>query len=81
MSATAVPETAAKPKPKPKPRLKRSSSPRKSQSTPALSREAIASQTAAFLKSGNKIQKIPTGVSGQQNVAGPKHIVLKKRTH
>ncbi len=64
-----------------KPKLKRSSAPKKSASTPALSREAIASQTAAFLKSGKKIEKIPTGVSGQQNVAGPKHIVLKKRTH
>ncbi len=77
MSATPATKPAAKPKPK----LKRSSAPKKSQATPAVSREAIASQTAAFLKSGKKIEKIPTGVSGQQNVAGPKHIVLKKRTH
>lgn len=31
---------------------------------------------AAFLRAGGKIQQIPTGVSGQQNMAGPKHITL-----
>jgi hypothetical protein len=36
----------------------------------------IAEETAIFLKSGGKIQQIPTGVSGQVNLAGPKHIKL-----
>ena len=36
----------------------------------------IEEQTAAFLKSGGAIQQIPTGVSGQTNLAGPKHITL-----
>lgn len=41
---------------------------------------SIEEQTAAFLKSGGKIQQIPTGVSGQTNLAGPKHITLGKKT-
>jgi hypothetical protein len=36
----------------------------------------IAEETAIFLKAGGKIQQIPTGVSGQVNLAGPKHIKL-----
>jgi hypothetical protein len=36
----------------------------------------IAEETAIFLKSGGKIQQIPTGISGQVNLAGPKHIKL-----
>jgi hypothetical protein len=32
---------------------------------------AIAEQTAAFLASGGKIQKIPSGVSGQAKLGGP----------
>jgi len=31
---------------------------------------------AAFLKAGGKIQQIPTGVSGQENSRGSKHITL-----
>lgn len=30
----------------------------------------------AFLSSGGNIEKIPTGVSGQTSMAGPKHINL-----
>ena len=33
--------------------------------TPAMRRKSIAEDVAAFLKAGNKIAKIPTGVSGQ----------------
>lgn len=36
----------------------------------------IAEEIAIFLKSGGKIQQIPSGVSGQVNLAGPKHIKL-----
>lgn len=35
---------------------------------------------AAFLRAGGKIQQIPTGVSGQENLAGPKHITLGNKS-
>jgi len=31
--------------------------------------DALAAQTAAFLKQGGKIQQIPRGKSGQQNIS------------
>jgi len=37
---------------------------------------SIAEQTEAFVKSGGTINEIKSGVSGQQSVAGPKHISL-----
>ncbi|MFA7553971.1 MAG: hypothetical protein WCY88_06950 [Spongiibacteraceae bacterium] len=37
---------------------------------------SIAEQTKAFLKSGGAIEAINSGVSGQQSMAGPKHITL-----
>lgn len=33
------------------------------------SSELLAAQTAAFLKQGGKIQEIPRGTSGQQNIS------------
>jgi hypothetical protein len=36
----------------------------------------IEEQTAAFFKSGGKIDYIQTGISGQQGLAGPRHISL-----
>lgn len=41
----------------------------------------IAEETAIFLKAGGKIQQIPTGVSGQVNLAGPKHIKLGNKSN
>lgn len=38
--------------------------------------ESIAEQTARFLKEGNKIQVIESGISGQPSVASRKHIRL-----
>ena len=38
--------------------------------------QSIEEQTKAFLESGGKIEQINTGVSGQQSMAGPKHITL-----
>lgn len=38
--------------------------------------ESIAEQTKAFLKSGNKIDSIQSGVSGQPTMAVKKHIKL-----
>ncbi len=40
------------------------------------SSQSIEEQTKAFLASGGEIQQINSGVSGQQSVAGPKHINL-----
>lgn len=37
---------------------------------------SIEQQTKAFLKEGGQIEYINNGVSGQQNVSGPKHIYL-----
>ncbi|MFP6808502.1 MAG: hypothetical protein VB957_15195 [Pseudomonadales bacterium] len=42
---------------------------------------SIAEETAIFLKSGGKIQQIPTGVSGQINQSGPKHIKLGNKNN
>lgn len=38
--------------------------------------ESIASQVEAFLKQGGEIKQIDTGVSGQKDTAGPRHITL-----
>lgn len=46
------------------------------QTTPTETSDSIASQVEAFLKQGGEIQQIDTGVSGQQNVSGPRHITL-----
>ncbi len=51
-------------------------SPKKS--APAETHQSIAEQTAAFLKAGGKIDQIAQGVTGQQQLAGPRHIVLGK---
>ena len=39
-------------------------------------RRIIEKDIAAFLEAGNKIQQIPTGVSGQDAMASRKHLVL-----
>ena len=39
-------------------------------------RYALEQDIAAFLKAGKKIQKIPTGVSGQEQTSGRRHLVL-----
>ena len=50
--------------------------PKKSTSTET--RQSIEDQTAAFLKAGGEIQQVARGVTGQQNIPGPRHIVLGK---
>ena len=44
--------------------------------------QSIEDQTKAFFKAGGKVDQIRTGVSGQQSLAGPRHISLgnKPRT-
>lgn len=48
----------------------------KKKSAPTETALSIQEQTAAFLKAGGTIQVINSGVSGQSNLAGPKHISL-----
>ena len=42
--------------------------------------QSIEEQTKLFLKSGNKIQVIQFGISGQQSMAPSKHIKLGNKT-
>tara|TARA_R110001583_G_scaffold7295_6_gene36331 strand:- start:176 stop:394 length:219 start_codon:yes stop_codon:yes gene_type:complete len=49
---------------------------KKKKSAPTETSLSIQEQTAAFLKAGGEIQVINSGVSGQHNLAGPKHISL-----
>lgn len=44
------------------------------------SRDDLEDHVAAFLKSGGKVQQIPTGVSGQTSTSGPRQIVLSHKT-
>ncbi len=47
----------------------------------AISNRAdLAQHVDAFLKSGGKVQKIPSGVSGQTSTSGPRQIVLNHKT-
>ncbi len=43
------------------------------------SSQELEEQTARFLAAGGKIQQIPSGVSGQVQTSGPRHITLGKR--
>jgi len=38
--------------------------------------QSIEEQTKAIFKAGGKVEEIRTGVSGQQGLAGPRHISL-----
>jgi len=49
---------------------------KKRQPPAAISSKTIAEQTEVFLKAGGKIEHIKSGVSGQQNLQGPRHISL-----
>ncbi|MEQ8954505.1 MAG: hypothetical protein RL120_10250 [Gammaproteobacteria bacterium] len=43
-------------------------------------RDDLNEHIEAFLKSGGKVQQIPTGVSGQTSTSGPRQIVLSHKT-
>lgn len=49
---------------------------KKNQSTTLETSKSIESLTEAFLKSGGKIEEVPSGVSGQQSLRGPRHIKI-----
>ncbi|MBL4572164.1 MAG: hypothetical protein JKY86_03705 [Gammaproteobacteria bacterium] len=53
----------------------------KSKKDAAVSNRAdLAQHIDAFLKSGGKVQEIPSGVSGQTSTSGPRQIVLSHKT-
>ncbi|PCH63899.1 MAG: hypothetical protein COC19_00485 [SAR86 cluster bacterium] len=53
----------------------------KSKKEAAVSNRADLSQHIdAFLKTGGKVQQIPSGVSGQTSTSGPRQIVLSHKT-
>jgi len=47
---------------------------------PVASRDDLEQHIAEFLKSGGKVQKIASGVSGQTSTSGPRQIVLSHKT-
>jgi hypothetical protein len=49
-------------------------------SAPVASRDDLEQHIAEFLKAGGKVQKIPSGVSGQTSTSGPRQIVLSHKT-
>lgn len=53
---------------------------RKKQSAVAETSQSIEEQTRAFLEAGGEITHINAGVSGQQSLAGPKHISLGNKS-
>lgn len=59
---------------------RQSASARKKQPAATETSQSIAEQTEAFLKSGGKIQQINSGVSGQESLAGRKHISLGNKS-
>ena len=53
----------------------------KSKKDAAVSNRAdLAQHVDTFLKSGGKVQEIPSGVSGQTSTSGPRQIVLSHKT-
>ena len=48
--------------------------------SPVNNRNDLEQHVAEFLKSGGKVQKIPSGVSGQTSTSGPRQIVLSHKT-
>ena len=49
-------------------------------SNSVTSRSDLEQHVAEFLKAGGKVQKIPSGVSGQTSTSGPRQIVLSHKT-
>jgi len=46
----------------------------------AVNRANLSEHIDAFIKSGGKVQQIPTGTSGQTNTSGPRQIVLSHKS-
>lgn len=58
----------------------KTAAPKKKQPSAVETSQSIAEQTAAFLKTGGKIDEIRSGVSGQQSMAGPRQISLGNKS-
>lgn len=71
----AVQDEGTKPKPQ-KIAKPKTAAPKKKQPASTETSQSIEAQTAAFLKAGGEIEQVSSGVSGQQSMAGPKHITL-----
>ena len=56
------------------------SSKKRGQAAPVETSASIAEQTAAFLKSGGKVEEIPRGVSGQTSLTARKHITISTKS-
>ena len=56
------------------------SSRKRGQAAQAETSQSIAEQTAAFIKSGGKIEEVPRGVSGQPSLAARKHITISSKS-
>tara|TARA_R110001592_G_scaffold66617_2_gene204589 strand:+ start:31795 stop:31986 length:192 start_codon:yes stop_codon:yes gene_type:complete len=52
---------------------------KKKQPAATQTSKAIDEQVKAFLASGGAIEEIKTGVTGQQNMPGPRHINLSNK--
>ena len=59
----------------------RHSGSKKKQPAASETSQSIAEQTEAFLRAGGQIQQISNGVSGQQSLAGRKHISLGNKSN
>jgi hypothetical protein len=53
---------------------------KRGQAAPIETSQTIAEQTAAFLKSGGKVEEVPRGVSGQTSLAARKHITISSKS-
>ena len=80
-SQPAKPELAKSQSAKPQPAKKPQRAPAKKKQPSAVeTSQSIEDQTKAFLAGGGKIENITSGVSGQQSMAGPKHISLGNKS-
>ena len=59
----------------------RQSGSKKKQPAASETSQSIAEQTEAFLRAGGQIQEINSGVSGQESLAGRKHISLGNKSN
>ena len=57
------------------------SSPKRKQDIARKTQKEINNDIALFLQNGGEIQQFQSGVSGQKNIPGPKHIVISKKTY
>ena len=57
-----------------------SPSKRRGPAAPPQTSLSIAEQTAAFLKTGGKVEEVPRGISGQPGATARKHITISTKS-